>query len=211
MRRSSSPTRRAVDAADRVGVLEREAADIDQAAHRIGRKARAFFVGESHQRQRPAGDDAGIVERLAGFEPGEHAIETVIAAAGSDRVDMRAEHHGARVSSRPPRTPMMLPMASMVTARPSSRIHSHQQVAPGAVVVGEREPAIAAAGQSTDPIECVKPAEQAIEVDPRRCRHPARPSSMRQWAQPTAPGASAAPSARANENAGACMRRQQAK
>src|SRR6476646_9370355 len=29
----------------------------------------------------------------------------------------------AAVSSRPPRTPMMLPMASMVTVKPSSRIH----------------------------------------------------------------------------------------
>jgi hypothetical protein len=50
----------------------------------------------------------------------------------------------------------------------------HQQVTPGAVVVGERKPAIAAAGQSTDAIECVEPAEQAVEVDPRRCRHAAR-------------------------------------
>ena len=83
------------------------------------------------------------------------------------------------VSSRPPRTPIMLPMASMVTARPSSRIQPHEQVAPGPVVVGERKPAIAAAGQSADAIECVEPAEQAVEVDPRRCRHAAPSTSMR--------------------------------
>ena len=57
---------------------------------------------------------------------------------------------------------------------------AHDQVAADPVVVGEREPRAAAAGQRSDPIECVEPAEQAIEIDPRRSRHTARPSSMRQ-------------------------------
>ena len=52
--------------------------------------------------------------------------------------------------------------------------NSDIEVTPGAVVVGERKPAIAAAGQSSDAIECVEPAEQAVEVDPRRCRHATR-------------------------------------
>ena len=171
--------RRAVDAADRVGVIERESADIDQAAHRIGWKARAFFIGESHQRQRAAGHDAGIVERLAGFEAREHAIETVIAAAGADRVDMGAEHDGRAVLAPATHTD---DVADGVDGDGQAELAhpSHEQVAPGAVVVGKREPAIAAAGQRSDPIKCVEPAEQAVEVDPRRCRHPARPSSMRQ-------------------------------
>jgi hypothetical protein len=170
--------RRAVDAADRVGVIERESADIDQAAHRIGWKARALFVGESHQRQRAAGDDAGIVERLAGFEAREHAIETVIAAAGADRVHVRAEHDGRGVLASATHTD---DVADGVDGDGQAELThpSHEQVAPGAVVVGKREPAIAAAGQSSDPIECVKPAEQAIEIDPRRSRHSAPPSSMR--------------------------------
>ena len=83
----------AVDAADRVGVVERKRAGIDQAAHRIGLEAHALLVGEGDQRQRAAGGGAGVGERLAGLEPGEHAVEAVVAAAGPDRVDVRAEHH----------------------------------------------------------------------------------------------------------------------
>ena len=92
--------RGAVDAADRVGVIEREAADMNEAPHRIGRKARTFLVGEGNQRQRTARDGAGVVERLAGFEAGEHAVEAVITAAGPDGVDVRAEHHGG-IFARP--------------------------------------------------------------------------------------------------------------
>src|SRR5207244_3244852 len=45
--------RRTVDAAHSVGLLECKAADIDQASHRIGWKARSLFIGEGDERQRP--------------------------------------------------------------------------------------------------------------------------------------------------------------
>jgi len=47
----------------------------------------------------------------------------------------------------------------------------NEQIAPGAILVAEREATIAAAGQGTDPVEGRKPLEQPIAVDPRQCRH----------------------------------------
>jgi hypothetical protein len=40
----------------------------------------------------------------------------------------------------------------------------NEQVAPGAVLVAEREPAIAAAGQRPDAVEGFEPAEQAVAL-----------------------------------------------
>ena len=107
---------------------------------------------------------------MAGFEPGKHAVETVVAAAGSDCVDVRAEHDRRGVLAAATYSD---DVADGVDGDGQVELThpSHKQVAPGLVVIGKREPAIAAAGQSSDPIECVEPAEQAIEVDPRRCSH----------------------------------------
>jgi hypothetical protein len=41
----------------------------------------------------------------------------------------------------------------------------HEQVAPGAVLVAQREAAIAAAGQRPDAVEGLEPAEQAVAID----------------------------------------------
>ena len=166
MRRSSLAHRRAVDAADRVGLVERERPGIDQAAHGIGLEARAFLVGEGDERQRPARGGAGVVRRLAGFEPGEHAVESVVAAAGSDRVDVRAEHHRGCVLASGAH-------ADDVADRVDGHLEAelahplHEQVAPGVVLVAQREPAIAAAGQRPDAVEGLEPAEQAVAVDVR--------------------------------------------
>jgi hypothetical protein len=47
--------------------------------HRPGfswrRAASAFLVGEGDERERPARGGAGVVHRLAGFEPGEHTVD----------------------------------------------------------------------------------------------------------------------------------------
>ncbi len=165
------PDRRAVDAPDRIGRIERKPADIDQAPHGVGRKARAFFIGEGDQRQGTAGDVLGVIECFAGFKAGEHAVETVIATAGSDRVDVRAEHH---------RRTILAPGAHADDVadgvdgdRHAAPAHPlHEQVATGAILVAEREPAIAAARQGADPIEGLEPSDEAVEVDARR--HPAR-------------------------------------
>ena len=167
-----------VDPADRVGVRKRKTADIDQAAHRVRRKARAFLVGESDERQRPVGDVVHIVQRLARFEPGQDPIESVIATAGRDRVDMRPEHHrrGVRTAGADADD-----VANGVDCDVKGELAHpfNQQIAPGPILVAECEAAIAAAGQGTNPVEGRKPLEQPIAVDPRRCRH--LMSSLCEW------------------------------
>ena len=158
--------RRAVDAANRVGILERKAADIDQAPHGIGWKARSLLIGEGDKRQRPARGAACVVERLASFEARQHAVETVVAAAGPDGVDVGAEHDGRHVLAAAAHTD---DVADGVDRHREAEVAhpSHEQIAAGPVFVAEREPAIASARQGPDAIECIEPAEQAVKVDPR--------------------------------------------
>ena len=179
-----------------------------QAAHRVGREAHALFIGEGDQRERAARDHAGIGERLAGFEAGQHAVEAVVTAAGPDGVDVRAEHHRRRILA--PATHAE-DVADRVDGDGQAELAHplHQQVAPGPVLVAEREPAIAAAGQGADPIEGVEPGEQAVEVDARR--HPACHARSCKRAQPTARCGKALSQARIVENDGACARTQQEK
>ena len=73
---------------------------------------------------------------------------------------------GAR-SSRPARTPTTLPTASIVTSRPRSRIHSTHEVAPGLVVVGERQPGAPAAREPSDRAELVQARHHAVAVHPQ--------------------------------------------
>ena len=146
--------------------LDPSPAGIDQAAHGVGLEARALLVGEGDERQRPARGGTSVVRRLAGFEPGEHAVKPVVAAAGSDCVDVRAEHHRRHV---------LVPAAHAddVADRvdgdlePELAHPMHEQVAPGAVLVSEHEPAIAAARERPDAVEGLEPAEQAVAVDAR--------------------------------------------
>jgi len=169
----------AVDAADGVGILERKAADINQAPHRIGWKARSLLIGEGDERQRPARGAACVVERFAGFEACQHAVETVIAAAGPDRVDVGAEHDGRHVLAAAAHGDDVADGVDRY--REAEVAHpSHEQIAARPVLVAEREPAIAAAGQGPDAIECIEPAEQAVEFDPGRCRHSVRACSDHQ-------------------------------
>ena len=67
-----------------------------------GGEAGALLVGEEGDGQRPAGHDAGPVERLDDLEAGQHAEVAVVPAAGADGVDVGAGHHGseARVAAR---------------------------------------------------------------------------------------------------------------
>src|SRR5262245_29876440 len=167
-----------VDPADRVGVRERNTTNIGQAAHRIWRKARAFLVGESDERQRPAGDVAHIVQGLTYFKPGQDSIEAVIATASRDCVDMRPEHHrrGVRTARADADD-----VANGVDCDGKRELAHpfNEQIAPGAILVAECEATIAAARQGTDTVEGRKPFEQPITVDPRRCCH--LMSSLCEW------------------------------
>ena len=163
--------RRTVDAAHSVGLLECKAADIDQASHRIGWKARSLFIGEGDERQRPPRGLVRAVKRLACLEARQHAVKAVIAAAGPHRVDVRAEHDRRQLLAAGTRAD---DVADGIDAHPQADLAHppHEQIAAGAVFLAEREPAVAAAGQGADAVECIEPAEQSLEVDPRRCPHP---------------------------------------
>jgi hypothetical protein len=43
----------------------------------------------------------------------------------------------------------------------------HEQIAARAILVAERKPAIAAAGQGADPIEAVEPTDETGAIDAR--------------------------------------------
>jgi hypothetical protein len=75
-----------------------------------------------------------------------HRREVLAAFAHADDVADRVDGHGEAELAHP----------------------AHQEVAAGAVVVAQREAAIAAAGQGADAVEAVEPAEQALAIDPRR-------------------------------------------
>src|SRR5262249_60582903 len=143
----------------------RKTADIDQAPHGIGGKARALLVGEGDERQRSARGAARVVERLTCFETCQHAVETVIAAAGPDRVDVGAEHDGRHVLAAAAHGDDVADGVDRY--REAEVAHpSYEQIAARPILVAEREPAIAAAGQGPDAIECIEPAEQAVEGHP---------------------------------------------
>src|SRR6266436_9221978 len=87
----------AVDAPHRVGLLECKAADIDQASHRKGWKARSLFIDEGDERQWPARGSARVIECLACFEARQHAVKPVVAAAGPHRIDVKAKPDGRQL------------------------------------------------------------------------------------------------------------------
>ena len=60
--------------------------------HRRG-KARAFFVGPVHQHDIAFGLNAAIVQRAQRFQPGENAVNAVIAAAERLGVDVGTGQH----------------------------------------------------------------------------------------------------------------------
>ncbi len=92
-----------VDGTDVEGVLDRHAADVDEAAEHVGREAGALLVGEDADGDRAAGADVVLDQRLEHLQAGEHAEVAVEASAGGDGVDVRAGHHRRRrrVRARP--------------------------------------------------------------------------------------------------------------
>ena len=87
------------------------------------------------------GLDAGGDHRLDDLEPGQHAEVAVVAAAGGDGVDVgrRVMTGGSKRSAG--QVPTTLPISSTSTRRPRSRIHDTTRSRPGAVGVGQRQPA----------------------------------------------------------------------
>ena len=143
-----------------IGLVEAEAADIDQAAHHVGLEARALLVGEEGHRDRPARRHAGLVQCLHDLEPRQHAVIAVVAAAGADGVDMAAGHDRREVLGAGAHADHV---ADRIDRHgESQRLHpAHDPVATSPVLVGQRQPRAAAAVDGADGSQLVEGAQQA--------------------------------------------------
>ena len=145
MRASSSPASAAVDADRGERLPERQRAGEHEAAEHVGLEARALLVGEEGDRQRPPGDDAGLVERLDDLEPGENAERAVVAPAGAHGVDVAAHHHRRAVLEAAAQADHIADRVDR--DREAELAHpADDEVAALAVGVGEREAADPAVG-----------------------------------------------------------------
>ena len=110
--------------------------------------------------------DLGLVQRAHDFEPGQHAVIAVVAAAGAHRVDVAAGHDRRQVLAAGAQADHV---ADGVDADVEpERLHpAHDQVAAGLVVVGERQPRAAAALDGADSRQFVQGAEQAPFIEPQ--------------------------------------------
>jgi hypothetical protein len=133
-----------VDADGRQRRLEVEPSGVNEAAEHVGGEAAALLVGEERHRQRPAGGVAGVLERPHHLEPGEDPERAVVAASGPDGVDVAAGHdgRGARVPPGPGGDDVADPVDPHIEAEVAHP--AHDQLAAAGVVVGERQPAVAA-------------------------------------------------------------------
>jgi hypothetical protein len=154
----------AVDADHGQRLLQRQPADVDQAAHHVGIEARAFLVGEEGHSQRTARHDLRLVERLDDFQAGQHTEVAVEAPAGADRVDVRACHHRrARLDT--------LAHADHIADRidrdckPQFAHPADDPVATSTVFGREREAIHAAPGDRANFPERLDARRQAIRID----------------------------------------------
>ena len=142
-------------------LVQVERALVYPAAHHVGGKARALLVAEDADRQGVAGLDSGLVEGRDHLEPGEHAQVAVVAPAGCDRVDMRAGHDRRAVFQ--PRARARQVADPVDGDGKAQRLHpGDDQVAPGLVLVRERQAADPAALDGADPGERVEAPEQTV-------------------------------------------------
>ena len=157
--------RLAVDVLARQTVVEREHAGEHARRHHRRREARAFLVGPDHDFDRMLGLDAVIVERADHFEPAEHAVDAVEAAAGRLRVRVRAGHDRQRigVASRAAHEHV----AHLIDADRAARFlrPADDQVASLLVEVGQRETADAALRRRADFRHRHQAVPQTLAVD----------------------------------------------
>ena len=106
----------------------------------------------------------GLVQRAHDFQPGQHAVIAVIAAAGAHRVDVAAGHHRREVLGAGANADHVADgIDAHVEAR---RLHpADHKVAAGLVLVGEGQPRAAAAVDGADLGQFVERAEQALFID----------------------------------------------
>jgi hypothetical protein len=146
-------------------MLQREGAREHARAHHHGDEARAFFIGPHGHLQRSARAQAGIGQRAQHLQPGQHAVVAVELAARGLGVDVAARHHGRQVvvqacAARKDVADGIDTDAAAGLARPL-----HEEIAPLAVPVRQRQAAHAALGRGAYARQVHQRLPQAGAVD----------------------------------------------
>lgn len=166
-------------------VLQRKAARIHQRAHHVGLIAHALFIGEGPDRDRAAGPDACLAERARHGQSGEHAVAAVQRAGMGHGVDVRADHQRRFAACVGLGAQGAEEVADAVDADFEIELPhpSHDQVAAGLFVVGERDAGPAAdVGGRADFAERAQLRQEsgAIQLDVRMghlgCLHESSPN-----------------------------------
>src|SRR5712671_5273187 len=146
-----------------VGLVE-HAGEHARADHGRG-EAGAFLVGPHDDLDRRVGLVAAIVERADDLEPSEHAIDAVEAAAGRLRVEVAAGDHRRELAA--PAGAAGEDVAHAVDGDGAAGLPApaHEEIAPGAVEVAERQSLRAAFLGGADLSHQQEALPQALLVD----------------------------------------------
>ena len=142
--------RLALGASDPVGEVPIEQSREHPGCDHPGGEARAFLVGPVDDLDRRFRLDPGVVESAHGLQRGQHPEDPVELAAVGLGVEMAAGGHRGEtgIPSRAPREHV----AHLVHGDRAAGLLTpgSEEIAPAPVVVGQREPAAASAGQGAD-------------------------------------------------------------
>ena len=146
------------------GVLQREGAGKHARAHHHRDKARALLVGPDRHFERGFGLDARIVQAAQHFQARQHAVVAIELAAGRLSVDVAAGDDGwQRVVAT--RTARKNVADRVDTHAATGRLGpAHEQIAPLAIELGERQAAHAAFGRGADARQLHQRVPQALAV-----------------------------------------------
>jgi len=184
-------------AIDRTGVerlRKREVARIDERAQHVRLEARAFLVGEDADGERPARDEAGLVQGLQHLERAKHAVIAVVASAGADGIDVRAAHRRRQILAA---SAQRDDVADGVDAGLQTELShpAQDEIAAGLVVVCEGEAAAGAVLAGTDLREAIQPRFETRPIDAEIARAhddfaaaKAALSTLRRWQATRWPG-----------------------
>ena len=160
-----APDGGAVDALDRVGLLDAHAADVDEAAEHVGREAGPLLVGEERNSKTSRRGDAGGPKGFDHLEPGQHAQVAVVAPTGSHGVDVGACHDGLTVVFAIHDAD---DVADAVDGDREVEITHprHDQIATGFVLIGQGEAsAPLGALDRADLGQCRQPIAEPVDID----------------------------------------------
>ena len=146
-------------------MVERERAREDAGAHHDGHEARALFVRPEDDLDGRFGLDFLVVQRANHLDAGEDAVIAIELAARGLRVDVAAARDGrkVRVLSRTAHEHV----ADLVDRDGEASLlrPRHDEIAPLAIEVGQREAAHATLLRSTDASELHERSPETVTID----------------------------------------------